>query len=66
MGLFSMNVLENGHDSQLVNKCREQMNGLYEDTKVLLKSNLGLLEKITAELLEKESLNGEDISRICA
>jgi cell division protease FtsH len=66
MGLFSMNVLENGHDSQLVNKCREQMNGLYEDTKVLLKSNLELLEKITAELLEKESLSGEDISRICA
>jgi len=66
MGLFSMDVLENSHDSQLVSKYREQMNILYDETKKLLELNLNLLEKITAELLEKESLDGEDIERICA
>lgn len=66
MGLFSMEVLENGPDNQLISKCRTQMNSLYEDTKNLLKSNLDLLEKITVQLLENESLSGEDIERICA
>ncbi len=66
MGLFSMEVLEEGHDNQLIAKCRTQMNTLYEDTKKLMESNLSLLENITVELLEKESLNGEDIERLCA
>lgn len=66
MGLFSMEVLEEGHDNHLIKKCRDQINTLYEETKKLLESNLSLLEKITAELLEKESLSGEDIKRICA
>ena len=66
MGLFSMEVLEEGHDSQLISKCRTQMNILYTETKKLLESNQLLLEKITVELLDKESLTGEDIERICA
>lgn len=66
MGLFSMEVLQDGHDTQLVSKCRSQMNSLYEETKKLFELNLGLLEKISKELLEKESLNGSDIERICA
>ncbi|MGB8451217.1 MAG: ATP-dependent metallopeptidase FtsH/Yme1/Tma family protein [Anaerocolumna sp.] len=66
MGLFSTKVLEEGYDKELVGKCRSQMNRLYEDTKGILANNLDLLENITAELLEKESLNGEDIDRICA
>ena len=66
MGLFSMEVLEKGHDDQLVEKYRALMNNLYEETRELLKENFGLLEKINAELLEKESLNGEDIDLLCA
>ncbi len=66
MGLFSTKVLEDGYDKELIGKCRSQMNSLYEDIKKLLENNLDLLENITAELLEKESLNGEDINRICA
>lgn len=66
MGLFSMDVLESNHDSELINKCRSQMNKLYDDTKVLLESNLDRLEQIAEELLDKESLSGEDIERICA
>ncbi len=65
MGLFSMEVLEEGHDLDLVNKCRTQMNIFYKDTKKLMEENLELLEKITEELLEKESLNQDDINRIC-
>ena len=66
MGLFSMEVLESGHDSELIGKCRTQMNQLYEDTKALLQSNFDKLEEIASDLLEKESLNQEDIERICA
>lgn len=66
MGLFSLEVLNEGYDNELVTKCRNQMNGLYEDTKKLLKDNLPLLENIAKELLDKESLSGEDIERLCA
>ncbi len=66
MGLFSVEALEEGHDSQLISKCRSLMNKAYEETKDLLETNRTLLEKITAELLERESLNGTDIERICA
>lgn len=66
MGLFSTAVLLDGFDRELVNKCGNQMNLLYNETRKLLEANLELLENITAELLEKESLNGEDIERICA
>jgi cell division protease FtsH len=66
LGLFSMEVLDEGCDSQLIHKCRTLMNNLYEETKELLKCNQTLLERISLELLEKESLNGDDIIRICA
>jgi cell division protease FtsH len=66
LGLFSTEVLENSHDSQLIIKCREFMNLLYEDTKKLMEANQEHLERITEELLEQESLNGDDIKRICA
>lgn len=66
LGLFSTEVFDEGHDSKLIDKCRFQMNCLYEDTKKLLEENQKLLENITSELLEKESLNGDDIERICA
>jgi ATP-dependent metalloprotease FtsH len=66
MGLFSVEALEEGHDSKLLEKCRNLMNQSYEEIKVLMQDNRELLEKITAELLEKESINGSDIERICA
>lgn len=66
LGLFSTQALELLQDSQLIAKCRDLMNALYEDTKQLMKDQLPLLENITAELLEKESLGGKDIERICA
>lgn len=66
MGMFSMDVLESRHDEELINKCRNLMNQLYDNTRDLLKTNLDKLGRIAEELLERESLNGKDIERICA
>ncbi|MFP4698299.1 MAG: ATP-dependent metallopeptidase FtsH/Yme1/Tma family protein [Eubacteriales bacterium] len=64
-GLFNVQAIEGYQDSQLINKCRNQMNEIYEETKELLIENLELLKKVAYELLEEESINGEDIERIC-
>lgn len=66
MGLFNIEVLEEGHDTALIDRCRTLMNELYKDTKELVKTNLKFLEEITVELLEKETLSGEDIDCICS
>lgn len=66
MGLFSADVLQEGFDSHFISKCRTQMNALYEETKVLVENQLPLLEDLTKELLEKETLNQQDLDRICA
>lgn len=65
-GLFSLEVLSDGYDEKLIGQCRTQMNKLYEETKQLLEERLTYLKDIAEELLEKESLNGQDIERICA
>lgn len=64
MGLFSTAVLTDGYDSELVNKCRNLMNLLYDETKKLIEDNQELLKQIAEELLEKETLNGNDIDQI--
>lgn len=65
-GLFSTQALNEIHDAELIRKCRELMNVLYEETRKLVEANLLLLNKIATELLDKESLDGTDIARICA
>jgi cell division protease FtsH len=65
MGLFSTEVLGENHDARLVEQCRVKLNTLYAETISQLRSNLPLLEAITAELLEQETLNGTDLERIC-
>lgn len=66
MGLFSTQVLHEGIDSELIEKCRTTINNLYEETKELLSKNIHALESITKELLIKESLSGEDIGKLIA
>ncbi len=66
MGLFSTEVLGDSYDNKLLTRCRDQMNLLYGETRELLSTHRTMLESVTAELLEKESLNQEDIDRICA
>lgn len=65
LGLFSTEVLADIPDSELVAKCRDRMKKLYEDTLRLIKNNLPRLEAIAEKLLEKESLSGDDIKRLC-
>ncbi|MDF2802851.1 MAG: ATP-dependent metalloprotease FtsH [Anaerocolumna sp.] len=65
MGLFSTAGIEDNIDSDFLNKCRNQMNVLYDGIRTLISENKDLLEDITRELLDKESLGGEDIDRIC-
>ena len=64
MGLFSTQAFQEGIDDELIDKCREIINRLYEETKNLLRENLFSLEIITKELLEKESLCGDDIDKL--
>ena len=63
LGLFSIEVLGDNQDSQLVNRCRTMMNDLYGETKNIVTLNLDQLRKITDELLIKESLNDDDIQQ---
>lgn len=66
LGLFNMEVFEQGPDNTLTEKCRQLSKQLYEDTRKLLSNHQQLLEKIAYELLEKESLNNDDLDGICA
>lgn len=66
LGLFSTEVLGEGTDKQLIDTCRNRMNSLYQETKQLLQDNLPLLIRISEDLLEKETLSGEEIERLCA
>ncbi|MDF2952534.1 MAG: ATP-dependent metalloprotease FtsH [Anaerocolumna sp.] len=65
MGLFSTESIQEIGDSIFIGKCREHMNQLYKETKLILKDNLETLKEIAYELLEQESLGSEDIERIC-
>jgi cell division protease FtsH len=66
MGLFSLDIFGEGQNEKLVSKCREHMNILYDETRMLIQNNILYLESLTSELLEKESIGQEDILRICA
>ena len=64
-GLFNSNVLDSPIPSELLDLCRDKLNEFYIDTKKLLSENLTYLHNIASALLEKESLNADDIDRIC-
>lgn len=66
IGLFSTQVLREGFDNELLEKCRTITNNLYEEIKELINKNITSLEAITRELLQKESLTGYDIDRLVA
>lgn len=66
IGLFSTEVIREGLDQELVEKCRSTINSLYEETKELMHDNLSALKNIAEELLLKESLCDEDIKRLVA
>lgn len=64
MGLFSTQIFHDTVDGELIEKCRARANILYGETKDLLSQNIQSLEKIARELLQRESLTGEDIDKL--
>lgn len=66
MGLFSTDAFQEGVDPELAKKCRTIIKDLYKETMELLSSNIASLKAITADLLIKESLTGEDIEELIA
>lgn len=59
IGSLSSSTKEN-----IVMECKSIVNNLYEETKNIIISNRDLLEKITSQLLEKETIFYEDIKSI--
>ena len=66
LGLFTTETISDSFDEKLLVICRSNINALYEETKALMKNNIHQLENIAEALLEKESISGEDINKICA
>lgn len=66
LGLLSIEALGEGNAKQadLVNECKELIDSLYEETKALLLREKDLLEAITQELLEKETIHNEKLMEI--
>jgi cell division protease FtsH len=62
-GLFSLEI-NNALDDAIVDDCKLKMKTLYNETKTLLVKNEKLLQAITAELLNKETLSGEEIDEL--
>lgn len=67
-GLLNYDVLYNysgsGVDSVIIEECKKMMEQLYEETKDVLKDNRDLLKNIAEALLERETLNEEDLDQI--
>lgn len=69
IGLVNYDVILNSNlntDISLMERTKEILDSLYEETKRILEENMYYLEKIASELLEKESLEEEEIKRILA
>ncbi len=64
LGLFNSDAAEMSGDSFLLGKCRDLIKVLYKEVKELLNDHVHLLHRIAKELLEKESISGEEIDAI--
>ncbi|MDP4143759.1 MAG: AAA family ATPase [Bacillota bacterium] len=68
LGLLNAGELANNLNysigKEVVEECKEMLNELYEETKSILLKNNDLLEKLTKELLEKETLFENDINNL--
>ncbi len=64
-GIFNSNGLQSGPDSALLDRSRDRINRLYEETKEELNANMQSLQTIATALLERETLNGSDIDALC-
>lgn len=67
-GIINYDVLYGGRgvgmDSEVISECRRIMEELHQETKQLMKEHVNILNEITALLLDKETLNEEDLNEI--
>lgn len=59
--LSSLGPLSQSYGNPIVEECRELVNSLYNETLELLKSNKSTLDKLSQELLEKETLESNEL-----
>ncbi len=69
IGMINYDILY-GHQGitgdKLIKISKEKMRNLYDETKILIEKNLGLIGLIAKKLLDKETLNEEEIDRCIA
>lgn len=67
LGLLNLSELSNISDSignDITLECKNILNSLYDEAKALLASNLSILDKLSEQLLDKETLLSDDIYKI--
>jgi len=62
-GMLAMDEFENT-DRDILKEASSMAKELYEETIILLKQNSTLLDKISSVLIEKETIDGEELSQI--
>ena len=61
LGLFNCDAASMNADTEVMDKCRKHINTLYQETKEMMLDNIELLNLFAKELLERETLNEEDL-----
>jgi len=61
-GLADMHLLKD--DQQVAKECSELVNGIYKETILLLKDNFHVVKILAKRLLEKETVDGDEINEI--
>jgi cell division protease FtsH len=64
-GLFNFEAV-NVDDSTIIDQCRKEIQKAYGSTKEILEDNKEYLSKIADMLIEKETIDNNDIEEICA
>jgi cell division protease FtsH len=66
LNLEELSHLNYSNTEDIVNECKVTINSLYDEVKKIIIDNKDLLDKITEELLDKETLLAEDIKQLVA
>jgi cell division protease FtsH len=66
LNLEELSRLNYSNTEDIVNECKVTVNTLYEEVKTIIIKNKELLDKVTDELLVKETLLDEDIQQLIA
>lgn len=66
LNLEELSHLNYTNTEAVVKECKNTIDTLYSEVKTLINDNRALLEKITSELIQKETLLADDIDKILA